>query len=75
MIAELEGLLSNMTCPTLVVRGGKSDILLPEDAERFANALPDGRWIEVKNAGHAVQGDNPGGLVGGLRGFFDAVIA
>ena len=61
--------LANVTCPTLVVRGGESDVFHDEDAERLAAGLPDGRWIKIPNAGHTVQGDNPKDLVGALRGF------
>ena len=61
--------LDRITCPTLVVRGGESEILLDEDAERFAKALPDGRWARVADAGHVVQGDNPRGLVEALQPF------
>jgi len=59
-----------VACPTLVVRGGLSDVFLDEDAERFARALPNGRWRRVEGAGHTVQGDNPRELCAVLRGFF-----
>jgi pimeloyl-ACP methyl ester carboxylesterase len=52
-----------------VVRGAESDVFLDEDAERFARALPAGRWVRVEHAGHTVQGDNPRGLVDEMRRF------
>jgi pimeloyl-ACP methyl ester carboxylesterase len=52
-----------------VVRGAESDLFLDEDAERFARALPVGRWVRVEHAGHTIQGDNPRGLVDELRRF------
>ncbi len=61
--------LANVTCPTLVVRGGESDVFHDEDAERLAAGLPDGRWIKIPKAGHTVQGDNPKDLVAALREF------
>jgi pimeloyl-ACP methyl ester carboxylesterase len=61
--------LATVTCPTLVVRGGESDVFHDEDAERLAAALPDGRWVKIPNAGHTVQGDNPKDLVAALREF------
>jgi pimeloyl-ACP methyl ester carboxylesterase len=61
---------SGVTCPTLVVRGAKSDLFLDEDAAEFAATLPDGRWARIEDAGHTVQGDNPRALVDVLRGFF-----
>jgi pimeloyl-ACP methyl ester carboxylesterase len=62
--------IARVTCPTLVVRGAESDVFLDEDAERFAQALPNGRWARVERAGHTVQGDNPRGLCDVLRPFF-----
>jgi esterase len=56
-------------CPTLVVRGARSDVFADADAERLAATLPDGRWVRVEGAGHTIQGDNPKGLVEALEPF------
>ncbi len=56
-------------CPTLVVKGGLSQRLSDDDAERLATTLPDGRWVTVEDAGHTVQGDNPRLLIEVIRGF------
>ena len=61
--------LGLVSCPTLVVRGGESDVFHVEDAERLAAAFPDGRWVTIPNAGHTVQGDNPKDLVAAMRQF------
>jgi esterase len=61
--------LARVACPTLVVRGGESDVFHDEDAEQLAAALPDGRWVKIPQAGHTVQGDNPKDLVAALREF------
>ena len=63
--------VARITCPTLVVRGGRSDVFHDEDAEKLAKALPRGSWVRVEDAGHTVQGDNPRGLVTELRRFLD----
>ena len=63
--------IPRITCPTLVVRGGRSDVFHDEDAEKLAKALPRGSWVRVEDAGHTVQGDNPRGLVTELRRFLD----
>ena len=63
--------LAEVRCPTLVVRGGESDVFHDEDAERLAARLPDGRWVKIPHAGHTVQGDNPMDLVAALRAFLD----
>jgi esterase len=61
--------LARVFCPTLVVRGGESDVFHDEDAERLAASLSDGRWVRIPGAGHTVQGDNPKDLVAALRDF------
>lgn len=73
MIAGLEALPAKITCPTLVVRGGESNILSDENAARFADALPDGRWVSVPGAGHTVQGDQPATLVKEMRAFLSEI--
>jgi pimeloyl-ACP methyl ester carboxylesterase len=61
--------IPRITCPTLVVRGARSDVFHDEDAEKLASTLPRGQWVKVDAAGHTVQGDNPRGLVVELRRF------
>jgi esterase len=58
-----------ITCPVLVVRGAESDAFTEAATAGFAATLPDGRWVEVEDAGHTVQGDNPRGLVAVLADF------
>src|SRR5579885_127926 len=58
-----------ITCPTLVMRGERSDVFSDEHAAKFAAALPRGRWVKVPNAGHTIQGDNPAGLLEALTPF------
>ena len=70
---ELHAALDAITCPALVVRGAESDVFSERQAARFAAALPDGRRATVENAGHTVQGDNPGGLVRVLRDFLEEI--
>jgi esterase len=67
--AKLADGLVRILCPTLVVRGGDSDVFHEEDGIRLAQRLPDGKFVTVPDAGHTVQGDNPKGLVAELRRF------
>jgi esterase len=53
----------NITCPTLVLRGSRSDVLSDDNARDFAASVPHGRWLRVENAGHTIQGDNPRALL------------
>jgi pimeloyl-ACP methyl ester carboxylesterase len=59
--------VSQIHCPTLVLRGERSTVFLDEDAAELAAALADARVTVVPDAGHTVQGDNP-------RGLLDAVV-
>lgn len=56
-------------CPTLIVRGGESDILTPEAAERLRAAIPGSRLTVVPGAGHSVMGDNPEGFAAAVGKF------
>jgi pimeloyl-ACP methyl ester carboxylesterase len=61
--------VQRVTCPTLVVRGARSDMFLDEDAQKLAATLHNGRWIRIENASHTVQGDQPLALVNAIRNF------
>ncbi len=65
--------IGNIGCPTLIVRGARSDILSDAAAQRFASALPRAQWIRVEDAGHNVQGDNPRGLLDVMRPFLNSI--
>ena len=61
--------LSQITCPTLIVRAEHSPLLSHEKINRLVNSLPHGRWVEVKDTYHHVMLDNPDGLVKAVREF------
>ena len=50
--------LARIACPTLVVRGTRSNVLSEEVAEEMVRALADGRLMEL-DAGHNVPLDRP----------------
>ena len=70
---RLAGEIPGIGCPVLIVRGGLSDVLTDEAAERFARWLPNARWVRVEQAGHNVQGDNPAGLLDAMRQFLKEI--
>jgi esterase len=49
--------------PVLLVRGGESDVLESDAAERFVAALPNGQLVTVPGAGHNVHGANTPGFL------------
>ena len=60
--------VARITCPVLIVRGGESDILDPEVAERFGGIV--GAEVRtVPGAGHSVMGDNPTGFLAAVEPF------
>ena len=59
--------------PALLIRGGNSNILAPDAAERFAAALPQGRLATVPNCGHNVHGQNTLGFLGALGEFLGSL--
>jgi pimeloyl-ACP methyl ester carboxylesterase len=65
--------IKRIACPTLVVRGGRSDMFLDEDAAKVAATLADGRWVCIEDASHTVQGDQPIALVNAIKDFLGAI--
>ena len=51
--------LERIVCPTLVVHGAESDVLLPEVARRMADSLAFGSAVDIEYAGHRLLEDNP----------------
>jgi pimeloyl-ACP methyl ester carboxylesterase len=60
--------LGEIACPTLVIRGARSDMFAPETVAKVKAANPRIGVVEV-DGGHDVAGDNPQGFLGALRPF------
>lgn len=54
--------LEAIHCPVLIVRGGESDILAQDVAEKMLTVLKDAKLEVVPGAGHPVMMDNPEGF-------------
>jgi pimeloyl-ACP methyl ester carboxylesterase len=50
--------VKSIQCPTLVLRGGRSDILAAETAQAMCDANANLRWVEIAGASHFVHDDN-----------------
>jgi pimeloyl-ACP methyl ester carboxylesterase len=61
--------LRGIQTPTLLIRGGISQTLSPELAERMCKTIPNCQFAEVPYAGHAVMIDNPLGFEAAVRKF------
>ncbi|PFG73648.1 alpha/beta fold hydrolase [Tepidiforma thermophila] len=74
-IAEIPYLwesLEHITCPTLVIRAEKSKILSPEIAEEMVRRLPNGRLVEIPDAGHQVPLHQPEAFSRVVREFLES---
>jgi pimeloyl-ACP methyl ester carboxylesterase len=54
---RLEACARRLTLPTLLVRGGLSDVLSEAGAQHFLTLCPHSDYVNVTNAGHMVAGD------------------
>ena len=59
---RLWGYLEALQCPTLLVRGGASDIIAMDTAEKMRNVIPNSQLATIEGAGHLVMGDSPAGF-------------
>jgi non-heme chloroperoxidase len=54
---RLEACAQRLRLPTLLVRGGLSDVLSEEGAQAFLKICPHSEYVNVTDAGHMVAGD------------------
>ena len=59
---RLWGYLEALQCPTLLVRGGASDIIAMDTAEKMRTVIPNSQMATIEGAGHLVMGDSPAGF-------------
>lgn len=74
ILAHIEGLAGRVgafSAPFLMVRGGRSRSMPASAAAEFASRFRDGRFVEISDAGHNVQEDNPAALIRELRSFWN----
>ncbi len=62
-----------LTCPTLLVRGGSSDLVTEERAREFQEYVPHAQFADVSGAGHMVAGDKNDAFTDAVIGFLDSV--
>ncbi len=54
---RLEAAARNLAIPTLLIRGGLSEIVSPEGAREFLALVPQAEFVDVTGADHMVAGD------------------
>jgi pimeloyl-ACP methyl ester carboxylesterase len=55
--ARLEACARRLAIPSLLVRGGMSDVLTDQGVQEFLALAPRSEYVNVKSAGHMVAGD------------------
>jgi len=55
--ARLQAAAKNLTIPTLLVRGGQSDVLTDDGVRDFLQLVPGSEFVSIASAGHMVAGD------------------
>jgi pimeloyl-ACP methyl ester carboxylesterase len=61
--------VESIAVPTMLMVGGDSVFVLPEDVDEFRRRLPSVRVESVPGAGHAIQSDQPAAMVALLDDF------
>jgi pimeloyl-ACP methyl ester carboxylesterase len=64
--------VARIDSPILITRGEQSNVLSPEAAQRFVQALPNGQLVTVPKCGHNVHTQNTPGFLEAVRPFLDA---
>ncbi len=70
---RLWGYLQSLQCPTLLVRGGASDIIAMDTAEQMHRSIPNSRLATIEGAGHLVMGDSPSGFQAAVVEFLASI--
>ena len=71
--ASLEPQLGNIRVPTLVLTGQEDVLVLPEQSEQLAEALPNAEFVSLENCGHLPQEECPGAFVEAVEGWLNQV--
>lgn len=69
---DLEALLGQVPCPTLVVAGRHDRITAPHWSEAMARAIPKAELVLFQGSGHLPMVEEPQGFVRAVEGFFRA---
>ena len=63
---------SRLTIPTLLVRGGRSEVVSNERAAEFMSLVPHAHYADIAEAGHMVAGDQNDAFSSAVIEFLDA---
>ncbi len=69
---DLTDAIRSIQCPTLIVRGGESDVLSAEVAMSMKSAIPDCTLATIDGSGHSVPQDKPAEFEAAVREFLSS---
>jgi pimeloyl-ACP methyl ester carboxylesterase len=72
--ARLEACARELKLPTLLVRGGLSDVLTDDGAREFRQLCPQCEYVNVPDAAHMIAGDRNDVFVGAVLGFLSRAV-
>lgn len=58
MAQQMLSAAARLEVPTLLIRGGQSDLVSPETVREFLAAVPHATYVDVSGTGHMVAGDD-----------------
>jgi pimeloyl-ACP methyl ester carboxylesterase len=61
--------LARIGCPTLLIRGDRSELLTRDGAGKLLAEIPDGRLVEIEGAGHHAHLDRPERVLSAMESF------
>lgn len=72
-VARMNKAAQQLRLPTLLVRGGQSDLVTLEAAEEFRALVPHAKFADVAGAGHMVAGDRNDAFTDAVIEFLNAL--
>jgi pimeloyl-ACP methyl ester carboxylesterase len=69
LVPMLEDDARRLAIPTLLVRGGSSDVVSLEAVAKFQALVPTAKFVDVRGAGHMVAGDKNDAFADAILGF------
>ncbi len=71
LLTRLEEIARGLTLPTLLLRGGASDIVSLKSVKAFRSLVPRAQFVDVSGAGHMVAGDKNDIFADAILAFVD----
>ena len=72
---ELKNAVKQITVPTMLVRGAKSELVTQKAVEEFLQMVPHAKFNDINEAGHMVAGDKNDAFAQAAISFLDEVLS